>query len=259
MEPRLWVTSLEFSDGTKIALAKNDIVIIVGPNNCGKSATLRGVRDKLITPTNQSPVLKQVVAGREGSSEDLIRWLGKKAKRHENPGNPAFQLFNSVVHFSQAQSWWSAGQDALLELSKFFCHFLSADERLQVANPAPNISLVNDAPQHPIHFLQRDDALEARLSEEFRKAFDAEIIIHRNAGNSVPIHVGKRPPIEEGQDRVSLGYVAELEKLPAIQTQGDGMRSFAGVLLSTAVGPHTILLIDEPEAFLHPPQARHLA
>ena len=36
------------------------------------------------------------------------------------------------------------------------------------------------------------------------------------------------------------------------------MRSFAGVLLHTAVGHESILLIDEPEAFLHPPQAKLL-
>jgi hypothetical protein len=50
----------------------------------------------------------------------------------------------------------------------------------------------------------------------------------------------------------------ELEKLTPIQDQGDGMRSFLGVLLYTAVRSEPILLIDEPEAFLHPPQARHL-
>jgi hypothetical protein len=36
------------------------------------------------------------------------------------------------------------------------------------------------------------------------------------------------------------------------------MRSFAGVMLHTSVGTECILLIDEPEAFLHPPQARLL-
>lgn len=36
------------------------------------------------------------------------------------------------------------------------------------------------------------------------------------------------------------------------------MRSFAGLLLATSVAKESILLIDEPEAFLHPPQARLL-
>jgi hypothetical protein len=36
------------------------------------------------------------------------------------------------------------------------------------------------------------------------------------------------------------------------------MRSFVGVLLNAFVAYHSILFIDEPEAFLHPPQARLL-
>jgi predicted ATPase len=37
------------------------------------------------------------------------------------------------------------------------------------------------------------------------------------------------------------------------------MRSFVGVLLNAFISKHSVLLIDEPEAFLHPPQARLLA
>ena len=107
-------------------------------------------------------------------------------------------------------------------------------------------------------FLQRDDGLEARLSERFRKAFGADLIVNRNAGSRVPLHVGQRPTLEHGEDRVSYGYTVRLERLPTLETQGDGMRSFAGVLLHTYVGPESVLLIDEPEAFLHPPQARLL-
>jgi AAA domain, putative AbiEii toxin, Type IV TA system len=110
----------------------------------------------------------------------------------------------------------------------------------------------------PFIFLQRDDALELAISSKFKKAFGADLIVHRNAGSNVPLHVGERPLPAQGEDRVSLGYIERLEKLPQLQTQGDGMRSFAGVLLATSVGRETVLLIDEPEAFLHPPQAKLL-
>jgi len=43
-----------------------------------------------------------------------------------------------------------------------------------------------------------------------------------------------------------------------LHEQGDGMRGFVGVLLNAFISNHSILFIDEPEAFLHPPQARLL-
>jgi Tfp pilus assembly ATPase PilU len=39
--PRLWIYQLSFSDGSAVTLAKDDIVLVVGPTNSGKSATLR--------------------------------------------------------------------------------------------------------------------------------------------------------------------------------------------------------------------------
>ncbi|WP_339036922.1 AAA family ATPase [Bradyrhizobium symbiodeficiens] len=50
-----------------------------------------------------------------------------------------------------------------------------------------------------------------------------------------------------------------LAALPRLDRQGDGMRTFAGMLMSLLVTPRSILLIDEPEVFLHPPQIRRLA
>jgi hypothetical protein len=49
-----------------------------------------------------------------------------------------------------------------------------------------------------------------------------------------------------------------LATLPVIEEQSDGVRSFAGILLTLLTVPYPLILLDEPEAFLHPPQARLL-
>jgi AAA domain, putative AbiEii toxin, Type IV TA system len=259
LEPRAWIKSVTFSDGTTLLLAKDDVVVVVGPNNSGKSASLRGIRDKFGSPQAASVVIKEISVEKEGSYDELIAWLELATKRIDQPNSDhTYQAFGTSVHLSQAKAIWPQPHSQIGQLARFFCHLLTADERLLAANPPGNLAITRDAPQHPIHFLQRDDALEMKLSNQFQSAFGSELVVHRNAGNQVPIHVGERPTVKPGQDRVSYDYVLELEKLPTIHTQGDGMRSFAGVLLYTAVGRQTVLLIDEPEAFLHPPQARHL-
>jgi len=85
-----------------------------------------------------------------------------------------------------------------------------------------------------------------------------DLIVHRNAGNNVPLYVGKKPAPEVDEDRISIKYLRKLETLPFLHDQGDGMRSFVGVLLNSFMSHKSVLLIDEPEAFLHPPQARIL-
>lgn len=258
MSARAWVENVTFSDGTLIELGKDDVIVIVGPNNSGKSATLRGIHQKFSDSAAASLPIKSITVKTEGTADSLINWLNTNTTKSAEPNsNSLFTAFGHGVRENQARAWWT-NNSSLHGLSNFFCHLLAADERLSSANPPGNISLARQAPQHPIHYLQRNDELEQRLSAQFRSAFGHDLIVHRNAGNEVPLHVGPRPKPEPGKDRLSLGYIEELEKLPTIHTQGDGMRSFAGVLLNTAIGTRTVLLIDEPEAFLHPPQARLL-
>ncbi len=257
--PSVSISELVFSDSTHLAIKPTDVVLIVGPNNAGKSATLRGIRDKMSESTIASPVLKSLRITKQGSTEDFTNWvLGWAKCQPENPKNPGFTALGHTVYRTQISEGWQRTDNTLGQVSRWLCHFLSADERLQICNPPGNASFSREGPSHPIHYLQRDDALELSLSAKFRKAFGADLVVHRNAGSQVPLHVGQRPVPVNGEDRVSLTYIERLEKLPQLQLQGDGMRSFAGVLLATSVGKETILLIDEPEAFLHPPQARLL-
>ncbi len=258
--PRVAITSLTFSDGTIVPISSNDVVLVVGPNNAGKSAGLRAIRDKLQNAAHKSPVLRNLEIQRTGSLDVFKSWLsGWTVKQLGSPpDNPIFQALGHALHQNQAHSEWQRSDHILGQLSRWFCHLLSADERLQICNPPGNIALARDNPSHPIHFLLRDDKLESKLSSKFRKAFGVDLVVHRNAGSQVPLHIGERPIPEPGEDRVSISYIERLENLPTLHTQGDGMRSFAGVLLATSVGRESIVLIDEPEAFLHPPQARLL-
>ncbi len=258
-QPSATISQLEFSDGTRIQVGQHDVILVVGPNNAGKSATLRAIRDKLSEAAAESPVLKAIQINKRGTTEEFFSWIEGWAKRRpDNPQNPAFTASGHAVHRSQITASWQRSDNSLGQVARWLCHFLSADERLGICNPPGHVSLSQNGPSHPIHYLQRDDSLELSISTKFKKAFGADLIVHRNAGSNVPLHVGERPIPAQGEDRVSLGYIERLEKLPQLQTQGDGMRSFAGVLLATSVGRETVLLIDEPEAFLHPPQAKLL-
>lgn len=188
----------------------------------------------------------------------MVDWLSSFARKNDPfAPDPIFQALGAGVHTSQVHSLWNSA-DSLHGLARFFCHLLTADERLQTANPAQSIAVVREPPTHPTHYLLRDDALEVRLSGQFRKAFGVDLVVNRVGGSQIPLHVGQKPVPKAGQDRLSYEYVEALEKLPLLHQQGDGMRSFAGVLLHTSVGRESLLLIDEPEAFLHPPQAKQL-
>jgi len=43
MAIRMWVGEIQFNDNTIIPISKNEIVVFVGPNNAGKSVTLKEI------------------------------------------------------------------------------------------------------------------------------------------------------------------------------------------------------------------------
>jgi ABC-type cobalamin/Fe3+-siderophores transport system ATPase subunit len=49
-----------------------------------------------------------------------------------------------------------------------------------------------------------------------------------------------------------------MEKCELLDDQGDGLRAFVTTILLTKLSDRPVILLDEPEAFLHPPQALEL-
>lgn len=260
MATRIWIDEITFSDNSTLQFEKDDIIVLVGPNNAGKSASLKEAASLLKSKNNKVKVLKDLKIEKEGDESGLLSLLDTAATKNydSSPGQILYQGFGFNVWESSVKSIFNKYSNGIGELFSLFANILTTEQRLSAANPAQNIKLTIQAIQHPIHSLQKDDSLEQRFSEYFKQAFGMDLIVHRNAGNEVPLYVGQKPTPNAGEDRVSASYLRELEKLDLLHEQGDGMKSFVGVLLNAFISSHSILFIDEPEAFLHPPQARLL-
>ncbi|EAZ90233.1 ATP-dependent nuclease [Crocosphaera chwakensis] len=259
MKPKVWIEKIKFSDDSEVTFDSNQIIVFVGPNNVGKSASLKELNTLTRTNHPNRRVIKDFSLRKEGQLNDLLEFFNRYSEEKFNPNSPdpIYTGYQFSLPKSNISSWWSMSNQ-LSNLHPVFVNLIKTEDRLTAANPPKNISLTKDAIQHPIHFLQKYDDIEKEFSDYFRQAFSQDLIVHRNAGDHVPLHIGQKPIPKEGEDRVSRSYVEELEKLPLLHQQGDGMRSFVGVLLNAFISNHNILLIDEPEAFLHPPQARLL-
>ncbi|MFD3467140.1 AAA family ATPase [Streptomyces sp. NPDC058682] len=76
-------------------------------------------------------------------------------------------------------------------------------------------------------------------------------------GETIKLRVG-RPDIPDVLPGAAHEVISAYRDLPLVSAQGDGFRSFVQVLLHAMVRPTPVVIIDEPGAFLHPPQARLL-
>lgn len=260
MAANFWINKIEFKNGFELPLEEDSIVVFVGPNNAGKSQTLQELTTdaKYLQKGLKNCIIEDVKVSITGTGEELCSRLESTRR-----GNDFFYkndtITGKVSSEQLMESWDNFYSTSYVNhrhsIPHFFVYQMNTTERLKLVNPPNSIDLINNYPGHPIHILQEHSAKEREFSEYFRLTFGKDIIVNHGAGANVPLHVGEKPNITAENDRVSSSYQHELRKLPVLNDQGDGMKSFAGVFLGLFAQDYSINIIDEPEAFLHPPQA----
>lgn len=275
MNPSIFLQRLTFSGGETIELEPDSIVVIVGPNNAGKSATLREIIAWARERTHDNKVVSAVEVQHSGTTQDLLNLLQPYLRPDSSSVHPEYHL-KELKHWKlpsrtistssidmervgqrELQHFWEE-RSYPSSLATLFFYLADLSTRFEAAEPAPAFNLATEPARYPIQKMCADDVLAQRINRYFQRAFGQALIINRTAGSTIPLHCGKVPPLEPGEERSSLTYARKLAKLPQLQQQGDGMRSFAGCLLQAMAIDKFVVLIDEPEAFLHPPQARFL-
>lgn len=250
--PKASISELSFSGGNSFTLNENEKIIIVGPNNSGKSQSLRevigicqnGKKDRTV-------VVTEVKVAKIGKADQLKQFLDEEA----DYVNDTYRYNNWQIHEAHIQ-YWNA-EYLLHNLLSGFIKNIDANDRLNICNQQ-NSTSPGEQRTKPQHILYDNDVLMKKISALFRRAFGKDLMFDFRGGSKLPIHVGEPPDIQGVIDRVSDTYVQAIRQRPLLDKQGDGMKSYAGILFEAIVADLDITLIDEPEAFLHPPQMRKL-
>lgn len=251
-KPTATISEIIFSGGNNINFSKNEKVILVGPNNSGKSQSLREILHICSSgSSDRTLVVKDLSVNKSGSAGDLKAYLEKNAEYVM----PNYRYGNWQIHESHTKYWDRPFLTS--NLAGGFIKNIDANNRLNICNKKNSIA-PNEQKTTPQHILYNDDVLMQRISSLFRKAFGKDLMFDFRGGSVLPIHVGEAPNLCKLVDRAGDTYTNAVRENPLLDEQGDGMKSYAGILFEAIASNLDITLIDEPEAFLHPPQMRRL-
>lgn len=250
-KPTVSISKIKFSSEQQLELQPHDKIVLVGPNNSGKSQTLREIL-RCITKnaSERLVVVSDVDIEKQGNADDLKAFLDENGEFVEGQ----YRYKDWALHAPHTHLWNSEG--LIHGMDAGFVKNIDANDRLKICAKQSSIA-PGEQKSKPQHILYDDEALMKKISGLFRKAFGKDLMFDFRGGSVLPIHVGNLPE-DKSADRVGDDYVNAVRSNALLDQQGDGMKSYAGILFEAIVTDMSITLLDEPEAFLHPPQMRRL-
>ena len=257
-----------------LSVKPTPVVILVGPNNSGKSLALREVEAFCSTPSPKTLVLSDIKLACPQSPEEALSLLAKF--KTEPPPDIIIQDGQFYVEYYAPGSPDPNG--TLMDIKniaysvrikdmnfltskiiKWYTIRLDGKTRLSLTNKQPATNLQTTPTNHLVA-LFKDDSKRERVRDFTKEALDYYFTIDPTGMSELAIRLSRHPPRdsreEQGLDAISRKFHSEA--LP-ISEFSDGINAFVGLTAAVMSLDHRIMMIDEPEAFLHPTLARLLA
>lgn len=262
------IDGFEFDFGDKrYAVPTGSLTVLVGPNNAGKSRTLQDLLAHVVSGTRDTLTILKSVMDRLPDREHLPRYVrmtqstGQGHQRIEGVGFNLQMAVNENLDPSYFGLYPNCEQPHVRGhfysvFGKTFVAHLAAEGRFQLTAMTGAYDADQAYPSNALQaFFSSSIETQTELRLAFKSAFDMDIALDWSTLMNFKLKVAK----DFGDiPRDIDGLKALMRPAQELTVQGDGYRSFAGVALAMLTFPDRLLLLDEPEAFLHPAQARAL-
>jgi hypothetical protein len=273
-------------EDTPLRFTPGPMTVFVGPNNSGKSLALREIEDfietggeslrhivrrlELLLPPEdeiEDMVLSRAVA--DGDAEGSVRVLRLRhggeywRRRATDLAEPVVEQEVDLNALLQAAVYSGNPSDEDLErlcrdFLALFTLRLDGQTRLSLLHP----QAAGDPEAHPTNHLGalfRDGDARERIREITADALGLYFVIDPTEGTHFRVRMSDRAPMDDDEEQtVSDRSRAFHGRASDIDQMSDGIRAFAGLTAAVLSADYRIMLVDEPEAFLHPPLVRKL-
>lgn len=252
------------------------INIFVGPNNSGKSQLLREIERSCNNSGNigSSRILKCIELHK--FQEDEISNLIEKFKLEPLPSenikdgfivigkiNSYGDGFNrtmidekSTIDYGIKGNYSSTYMHSIIQM---FTLRLDGSNRLSLLGNK-NAGDLKSTPQNHLSLLFQNNELREKVRDIIYDAFQKYFVVDPTSIGILSIRLSDRKPIDEDEEKGwTTRSVLFHKAAKSIDQYSDGVKAYIGILLSVLTKEPKVLLIDEPEAFLHPSLSYKLA
>src|ERR1035441_2742304 len=240
------------------------VTVFVGPNNSGKSKILSELHQFCSTgnhaggevilgelefvgfaPKEANELVEIIkVEPRPGEARPGLVILESRGRRSQQVALP--NLLNSLQNPNASLGVFCSC------FASFYTLLLDGRRRIDLVNQQSAGDL-QGRPQSSFQVLFRDRAKRCEVRRIVADALGLYFVVDPTNLGQLRIRLSRRPP---DNDLEECGIHEEAVKFqaaaPLIDSFSDGVKAFTGIVTELIAGDPRVMLIDEPEAFLHP-------
>ncbi|QDT16461.1 ATP-dependent nuclease [Alienimonas californiensis] len=252
--------------------------VVIGPNSAGKTQFLKDIHYRMLGKPRDLVVCEEISLTRKGTLPEIIAALEEAEHIRVVPGsNSNHNISCRVFEFGGSSDRWQAdsnlaqlyytrmgtstngrkgGKDEFLSMfGRSFIASLFLGGRLNSLNEVPSFDYEKTTPEKEIQALYLNEDAQHALTAETERTFGRSIWVDPTRGGVLCLRVGDGPALPPDADRTQP---SRMTKFRTIENEGDGFKSYVAICISLLLGQRPVILIDEPELCLHPPQAHSL-
>ena len=252
------------------------ITVFVGPNNSGKSVVLFEIENHCRGATkNNNNLIINKLDFTPYSEEEIEKEISKIEQSPQpgeriNPSNVILGKLNAQngkgfrTHLNKSTLIREAqnpnqGIGTYATFLSIYTVRLDGTNRLSLLNTQSAGNLKN-LPENHLAFLFQNDHLREKVRKIVYEAFKKYFVIDPTNIGQLEVRLSDQEPQNDQEEKSWLQPSVDFHKNAImISNTGDGVKAFIGIIATILAGDPKIVLIDEPEAFLHPALSSKLA
>lgn len=256
------------SQPLEVKLAR--LTLFVGPNNSGKTLVLNELENALRPAKHpKARILAALKPARLTKAQIEDAWARAETSARGLPEHhiqiarkiPSSDFSDTQNVDRRSAAMLASGEDSRAVLKKVIgIHSAKLDGagRLLLCSGRPRGDLKARG-ETAVKRLFQDEELRTRVRSLVHEAFGLYLVVDPTYGDQLRLRLSSRLPADSMEEQALDPRAIEFHRAAiSIDQMSDGVKAFVGVLVGVLAGGYSVVLIDEPEAFLHPPLVRRL-